>query len=324
MTATGVGSMPGSDIAEAVRLVTSELPEFVHLPELPERGAAAGVTGRGVALLQGLSADLQPAGWRLQDAAGIDAQRAGSLLAQDLDLLEEHTQGYAGRLKVQVIGPWTLAATMERPRGDRVLADFGARRELAQSLTEGIALHVEGVRQRVPGARVVVQVDEPGLAAVLRGAVPTASGFSRHRRVAAPEARETLSAVVAAITAAGAAPVAHVCSADVPVGLLAEAGFGAVSFDLSLTGGGEAFATALEAGLGLWPGIVPATDPAERQAPGDVVNAVQRYFAELGSDVDSVADRVVVTPACGLAGASPAWARDALRLVRAVSEALGR
>ena len=113
--ATGVGSMPGSDIAEALRLVTAELPELIHLPELPERGPAADMTGRGVALLRGLSADLQPAGWRLQDAAGIDAQRAGSQLAQDLDLLEEHTQGYTGRLKIQVIGPWTLAATMERP-----------------------------------------------------------------------------------------------------------------------------------------------------------------------------------------------------------------
>jgi len=313
--------MPGSDIAEALRLVTAELPELIHLPELPERGPAADMTGRGVALLRGLSADLQPAGWRLQDAAGIDAQRAGSQLAQDLDLLEEHTQGYTGRLKIQVIGPWTLAATMERPRGDRVLADFGARRELAQSLTEGISVHVEGVRQRVPGAAVVVQVDEPGLSAVLGGAVPTASGFSRHRSVAVAEARQTLSAVVAVIRAAGAIPVAHVCSAEVPVGLLAESGFGAVSFDLSLTGRADAFATAFEAGLDLWPGIVSATDPAQRPLVGDLVNTVQRYFAELGCDLDSVPDRIVVTPACGLAGASPAWARDALRLVREVATA---
>ena len=50
---------------------------------------------------------------------------ARSTLRSDLDLLEEHAQGYSGRLKLSAAGPWTLAALMERPRGDRVLADSG-------------------------------------------------------------------------------------------------------------------------------------------------------------------------------------------------------
>ena len=48
-------------------------------------------------------------------------------------------------------GPWTLAATVERPRGDKCSADFGARRELAQALAEGLRGHVADVRRRVPG-----------------------------------------------------------------------------------------------------------------------------------------------------------------------------
>ncbi|MDQ4085535.1 MAG: methionine synthase, partial [Actinomycetota bacterium] len=140
--ATGVGSMPGEDLAEAVRVVLGELTDLAHLPELPGRGAAASMTGRAVAVLADLGADLQPAGWRLTDAPGRDQRRARSLLAQDLDVLEEQAQGYQGAFKVQVAGPWTLAATVERPRGDRLLADHGARRELAQSLAEGVAAHV--------------------------------------------------------------------------------------------------------------------------------------------------------------------------------------
>ena len=96
------------------------------------------MTGRALAVMAELGADLQPAGWRLTDAPGIDHRRARSLLAQDLDGLEEQAQGYDGAFKVQVAGPWTLAATVERPRGDKVLADFGARRELAQALAEGL------------------------------------------------------------------------------------------------------------------------------------------------------------------------------------------
>ena len=53
-------------------------------------------------------------------------------------MLEELTQGFDGTLKVQVAGPWTLAATVERQRGDKVLADVGARRDLAQALAEGV------------------------------------------------------------------------------------------------------------------------------------------------------------------------------------------
>lgn len=322
MTATGVGSMPGTEIDEAVRLVTGELPDLVHLPELPARGVTAGMVGRGAALLAGLAADLQPAGWRLQDAPGIDHRRAVSLLAQDLDVLEEHTQGYSGRLKVQVVGPWTLAATMERPRGDRVLADHGARRELAESLTEGLAGHVDDVRRRVPGAAVLVQVDEPALPAVLAADVPTASGFSRHRSVATPEARDVLSLLASAIIDSGAVPVVHVCAAEVPIALLQEAGFAAVSFDLLRVAPDDAWATAYDDGVDLWPGVVPALDPPVAPDAPTLVTQVQRFFGDLGVDEDRLAERLVVTPACGLAGASPTWVREALRLARKVSAAL--
>ena len=109
------------------------------------------MTGRALAVVSDLGADLQPAGWRLTDAPGIDHRRARSLLAQDLDALEEQAQGYAGTFKVQVAGPWTLAATVEKPRGDKVLADHGARRDLAQALAEGVRDHVR--RPAPPAAR---------------------------------------------------------------------------------------------------------------------------------------------------------------------------
>lgn len=317
MSATGVGSLPGTDIVEAVRVVTGELPDLVHLPELPDRGALAGMIGRATALLAGLAADLQPAGWRLQPASGADHRRAVSLLARDLDALEEHTQGYSGRLKVQVAGPWTLAATMERPRGDRVLADHGARRELAQSLAEGVSGHIGDVQQRVPGASVLVQVDEPSLPAVMAAQVPTASGFSRHRGVQPAEVRQALETLCAAITAAGAVPVVHSCADDPPVRLLREAGFRAVSFDLSLAVPGDAWAEAYDDGVELWPGVVPALDPPASPSVASLAAPVSRWFERLGVDVQPV--RIVVTPSCGLAGASPAWARQALCLAREIS-----
>lgn len=320
--ATGVGSMPGDDqpaFDEAVRLVLDELPDLPHLPEVPGRGAAANTTGRGLAVVAGLGADLQPAGWRLTDASGVDHRRARSLLAQDLDTLEELTDGYVGPFKIQVAGPWTLAATVEKPRGDKVLSDHGARRDLAQALAEGLTDHVRDVRRRLPGVgRLVVQVDEPALAAVLDAKIPTASGFGRHRAVHPPEASEALGWVLAAIAAEDAEPWVHTCAAGTPLPLLRGAGARGLSVDLGMMTAADhdALAEALEAGETVALGVVPSVDPSAAPSDSEVTERVLRWLEMLGLDPTELGERVVLTPTCGLAGASPAWVRRALALAR--------
>lgn len=325
MTSTGVGSMPGEDVTESVKIAVDTCPDLPFLPELPARGAIGTMAGRTAALLVGLGVDLQPAGWRLTDSSGVDHRRAQSLLLQDLDALEEHTQGYEGPLKVQVAGPWTLAAVMERPRGDKVLGDHGARRELAESLAEGLAAHIGEVRRRVPGGRLLVQLDEPALPAVLAGSISTASGFHRHRSVDAPAADAALRTVVDAVRGAEASPVAHVCAAEVPVALLAGAGFEAIGFDLSLVAHTnlDPWAVAFESGVDLWPGVVPTTEPETPFSDADGVRRVEAFFSALGFGAGAYAGRVSVTPACGLAGASPSWAARALGYARTVASGLG-
>lgn len=317
--------MPGEDVREAVRVVLGELPDLPYLPELPARGAVADMTGRATAVVAELGFDLQPAGWRLTGGGtGVDHRRACSLLAEDLDALEELAEGYRGELKVQVAGPWTLAATVERPRGDRVLADVGARRELAQALAEGVREHVADVRRRVPGARLLVQVDEPALPAVLAGKVPTASGFHRHRSVDAPLASEALEWVFAGVRDAAAVPVAHCCAADVPVALLRGAGAAAVSVDLAVLAadGYDALGAALDDGDRVFLGVVPSIDPPHPKSERSVVDQALRFLDMLGLDPDEIGDRLVLTPACGLAGASASYAREALALVRTAASRL--
>ena len=317
--ATGIGSYPGEGFAEALRTVLGELPDLPHLPELPARGVIAGITGRGLAVMAELGADLQPAGWRLTDAPGVDHRRARSLLGQDLDSLEEQTDGYVGAFKIQVAGPWTLAATVEKPRGDKVLSDFGARRELAQALAEGVRGHVADVRRRLPGVdRLVVQVDEPALSAVLGAKVPTASGFGRHRMVHPPEASEALAWVLDAVTESGAEPWVHTCAAGTPLGLLRTSGARGISVDLGLMTAADhdALAEALEGGDTVALGVVPTLDPATAPTDSEVTERVLRWLDMLGLDPAEVGERLVLTPTCGLAGASPSWARQALALLR--------
>jgi methionine synthase II (cobalamin-independent) len=314
MRATGIGGMPGDDLREAFHVVLGEVGELPFVPELPERGATAGMIGRSLAMLEGLHVDLQPAGWRLTTGESRDHRRAASLLAQDLDVVEELLPASTQVLKQQVAGPWTLAATVERPRGDRLLADHGARRELAESLAEGISHHISDLRRRAPHASFVIQVDEPALPAVLAGAVPTASGFGKHRRVYASDADRLLRMITEAIARSGAASIVHCCASRVPVELLAGAGFGAISFDAALVGPDEQWAAAFEAGVDLWPGAISTT--AALREPADVRRRVDRWFADLGFDDAAYGDRTVITPACGLASASPDAARASLTLAQ--------
>ncbi|KAA1425647.1 methionine synthase [Nocardioides antri] len=328
--ATGVGSFPGTDqrdFDEALRLVLGEL-DLPFLPEVPGRGAPAGMIGRTLGLVTELDADLQPAGWRLTGTSGapaVDQRRARSLLGQDLDSVEEQASDHTGPFKVQVTGPWTLAAAVERPRGDKLLADHGARRDLAQALAAAVADHVADVRRRLPGSdRIVVQVDEPALPAVLAGSVPTASGFGRHRTVHPPEVSEALGWVLGAVRGAGAEPWVHCCAADAPLALLRGAGASGLAVDLSLLGadGHDVLAEAIEAGETVALGVLPSDDPAEPPTEKVVVNEVHRWIDLVGLDPGQAAERLVLSPACGLAGASSAWVRQSVALLHSAAASL--
>src|SRR5699024_6435213 len=104
-----------------------------------------------------------------------------------------------------------------------------------------------------------IQVDEPGAVAVLSGRVRTASGFGRHRTVQPPEADALLRPVIDAVREAGATPIVHCCSPDVPLAVFAAAGFAGLSVDLSLvdqddTAVMDQWAELIESGLAPWLG----------------------------------------------------------------------
>ncbi|MFD6431936.1 methionine synthase [Streptomyces venezuelae] len=321
--ATGIGSMPGGDAREAAKTVTGsfEGPEqgMPYLAELPARGPGADMIGRTAGLLVDLYARVEPSGWRIGDRPGRDTRRARAWLGEDLDALEEFTQGYQGPLKVQAVGPWTLAAALELRNGQAALSDPGACRDLAGSLAEGLREHLADVRRRVPGAQVVLQLDEPSLIAVLRGQIKTASEYRTHRAVDRQLVESTLRDVLAVHGEGGGdgggdgATVVHSCAPDVPFALLRRAGADAVSFDFALLTerDDETIGEAVEGGTRLFAGVVPGVDGRLSDPAGSVMG-VRTLWRRLGLNPGTLAESVVVTPSCGLAGASPAYARAAL------------
>ncbi|MGP2437573.1 methionine synthase [Streptomyces sp. JW3] len=309
--ATGVGSMPGQDAREAVKTVTGTFEDFPYLPELPARGPGADMIGRTAGMLVELYARVEPSGWRLGDRPGRDTRRARSWLREDLDALEEYTQGYEGLLKVQAVGPWTLAAALELRNGEAVLSDPGACRDLAASLAEGLRQHLAEVARRIPGATVVLQLDEPSLTAVLRGQIKTASGYRTHRATDRQVVEAGLRDVLG--VHGGGPAVVHSCAPDVPFALLRRAGVDGVSFDFALLTerDDEVIGEAVEGGTRLFAGVVPGAD-GPLSDPAGSVSGVRTLWRRLGLHPGLLAEAVTVTPACGLAGASPEYARRAL------------
>ena len=244
-------------------------------------------------------------------------RRAISWIGEELDALEEFGRDYAGPLKAQILGPWTMAASIELAGGERVLKDAGACRDLAGALAEAVRVHVAELQRRFPLATIVLQVDEPGLNAVLEGSIGSVSGLSRFDPVDAPLAQDALREVLIAVPHLMSG--VHCCATAPPIRVMTSAGAGFVSVDLTLPGIDEdAIGAAWESGIGIWAGSVRPLAQLERRGSDALVSAPMRTLAHhLGMDDAEHMASVVVTPACGCSGAQ--WAQ-----VRAVYSACVR
>ncbi|MEO8221993.1 MAG: hypothetical protein ABI563_14550 [Specibacter sp.] len=349
LTATALGPWPGTDPVEAAK-VSLGLFTSPHLPvlvDLPARGVGSDPVGRTAALLVELPVDVQPYGWRFVDRAGQDLRRATSALSTDINVLAD-VAGAGGihpdDLKIHVMGPLSLAASIHLHYGERALRDYGARRDVAQSLAAGLALHAEKLKAAVPGAALTLQIDEPEIAPALAGTIPTASGYRTLRSIPASELRNTWTAFVGAAREAGFTQVAinlapaaqslagngiaesqaaETASWRKALEIALDCGIDAVALPLKNldTGHWEQLAGAIESGLGVWAGTVPASAGQLPPSYSALVERVTRPWQGLGL-AGSLLNQLRLTPEGGLAHLTPPEARAVLGRTLEVADAL--
>lgn len=302
MRITALGSMPGTDFREASRMVADLLPDLLAWPELPARDASSAMIGRTLGLLE-QAANLTADGWRLAVSSDAAQQRAARWWRHDLDDLEELTEHHEGALKVAITGPWTLASAVRlaHPTMNHVIADAGACRDLGQALAEGIGELTMLLGQRL-GRRLIVQVDEPAIGAVLGGELATFSGLQRYRT---PETDEVVGSwrwLVDAIGAAGATAWLHSCAPGLDLGLVGRAGFDGVALDTRFIDarGLDGIGSWLDAGRSLGLGTV-RTDQVRVPSVDEIVAEALRVLRPLEIYAELLDANVVLTPACGLA-----------------------
>jgi methionine synthase II (cobalamin-independent) len=323
--ATGVGSWPGATAREAAEVVVGDLAgALAHIVELPARGVGADLLGRAGALLVDVAIDTVPRGYRIAARPGAVTRRAVSLLDEDMDALEEawETAGLRGGervVKVQAPGPITLAAGLELANGHRAITDAGAVRDLAASLAEGVAAHRGELARRLD-TPVVVQFDEPSLPAALGGRLAGVTALSPVAALDAAVAGALLDSCVATV---GGEVALHSCAPELPWDLLQRSSIHAVSVAAATLRAPDldGIAAFVESGRAVMLGVVETDAPERWPSVEEVARAVVAVTDRLGFERAALRDRIGITPACGLAAATPEWARAAIGLARKAAEA---
>ena len=198
-----------------------ELPELPYLPELPARGPGADMIGRSAGLLVALPVELYAARWRVAARPGRDCPPHRRPARARPRPLTEQAEGYAGPFKLQAAGPWTLAANLDLPTGGPCCATPARCATWPPRSPRGCGRTSPRSSARLPGAALLLQLDEPSLPAVLAGQVPTESGFGTLPAVEETVAAETLREIVSAV---GVPVILHCCAPDAPVELFRSAG----------------------------------------------------------------------------------------------------
>jgi hypothetical protein len=306
-TATGLGPFPGVDPLEAARVFFTELAPsgLPFLPELPTRGVGSDAVGRTAGLLADLHVEVGTGVWRFVRRPGKDEHRARAALTTDLDALEETADGYGGTIKIRIVGPWTLVASVELAKGEKALADEGAVHDITASLAEGLTRHLADIRRRLPGLTgIVVQLDEPLLAAVLAGELATASGWGRLRHYERAVVEDGLRQVLAAAgedTAGMGIGGVWIGATRLDGALLRGAGAGFVGLDGAAvdTVDEDEIGEAVDAGVGLLVASVPL-EAQQKRDPRPSMAPVQSLWKRLGFTLDLLPRVVAVAPVEGL------------------------
>lgn len=342
MVAYGLGEVPGTSMAEAADMVLGETGDLVHLPQLPARGLGSDVVGRTAVLLAGIHVDRGPRSWIMSPRPQLLTRRSRDLGERDLEVCAEVWNRKAGLLKVQVTGPWTLAAGIELGNGHKVITDRGALRDLTDSLILGVREYLTHLAHSLdlaagPGGLyaadrplVVLQIDEPRLPEIRAGKILGTTDFENIPAVAEPDLAERLSQVIGAVRGGGVSQVMLNQTGQTPLWEVARtAGADTVQLSLDEVRGNQhldGFGRTLSEGVRLGLGVTRPGDEVDElgENPRRIAVRIAGLLDEIGLDRSLLESAVDVHPTTGIRQGTLLEAAGAYRMARVVAGMLER
>jgi methionine synthase II (cobalamin-independent) len=306
--ATGIGSLPHRDAAEAAAFSLSAL-ELPAIPTLPKRSPAEGMIVQAMVGIRGITVGQY-------GAIAVDTHRIDPMADVRTDLNHDAfggfraflnaAKGHSGPVKWQFVGPVTLGMAMLRagvPVHNAFEAAVRAVRGHVQNLLDEVAT-------ALPGCQQLVFIDEPSLGELMQPGFP----------IAPDTAIDLVSGALAAIEPSAVAGL-HVCAeADIASLLASGPGVLSVPVSSSLADSAGYLIRFLEAGGWIAWGVVPTTGPivTSVERPWRRLSELWCKLVEQGADPAQLRRQSIVTPECGLGLHSPAIAERIHRLTAEV------
>ncbi|HEX7587829.1 MAG TPA: methionine synthase [Anaerolineae bacterium] len=342
LLATGIGSLPHSQPADALALILSTFPEIPFWPQLSRRDFRENMYAQFSEDLVGVQIDL-PHEWMgaVTDdntLEGIEAfyarylENDPKLFAVSRDYAEGLYALHAQRaalpnarwIKGQVTGPISFGLKVVDQKLRPMLYDDSLRDVLVKHLARKaqwqenfLSQPFEGADGKLQSLPTLIFIDEPSLALI------GASSVALNR----DEVIRDLEEIFAALQGLKAT---HCCG-NTDWSLLLETSVDVISFDAfnyaeNLALFADHVKRFLNRGGALAWGIVPTIE--EQIAAETVESLVARLDAAIGLlvkkgiDRDLLYERALITPACGLGTISPSAAERAFALTRGLSDRL--
>lgn len=334
--ATAIGSVPFTDVKEAVDLVLTLLPESPFWPQLPKIDWREGMMVQYVEGLPGvkLDADRQKVTLDIEEAVfGLEelerASREGDI--ENAGISTDFARGYhelchrlpsisAPRLvKGHVTGPVTQALGLETNFEERAaIYEPDLARMVARLMGLKARVQEQAFARLAPEAQTMIFFDEPSMGSI----------GSAVLNLDVDLAVELLSLSAGSCNGL---PGIHCCG-ETDLGLVAEAGFKVLNFDAfdyldSLAAAGPQVRSFVEGGGMLAIGLVPSSLPSPTAIADETLESLWARLLEVivtltttGLDRDLLARSSLISPSCGTGGMSPELARRSLELTVALSE----
>lgn len=313
-TATGIGSLPHRDAAEAAELALRSL-DLPAIPSLPRRSPAEGMIAQALVGLRGVTVGQY--GGVAVDArqVDLDAPVASDLHHDAFVGFRSFLEAAAPRwglsggaaVKWQFVGPVTLGLALVRAGVSPAIA-FDVANHAVRSHVRNLLAAVDAA---LSGCRQLVFLDEPSLGQLMNPDFP----------IAPERAIDLVSASLAAIEPAATAGL-HCCGAADRASLIA-AGPSVLSVpvDSSLVDVAGSLARFQEhGGIVAW-GAVPTSGPIPTSAerPWRRLSDLWSELAQRGCDADRLWGQGMITPECGLGMHTPQVAERVYRLTAEVA-----
>lgn len=344
--ATGIGSLPFTDVHQALELIWKELPEIPHWPQLPRRGKTEHFINQFLKPLVDCGMLVQKGdSWSFDTAGDTCAECMTDfysicLPAEDNDPVcsksflpsSESAAGFHAFLsgskdkgldkalyvKGQIAGPLSIALELKDQQGRPAYYQENLRDMLVRTLS--LNARFQASTLAALGRTPMIFVDDPAISAY---------GSKFHLALDRKKIIEDLNSIFSAIEAVGGITGIHSCEA-VDWSLLLETRVQILSLDAFRFGDSLlAYAQYLRAflkrgGVVAW-GIIPTLDDPFAESVDSLLQRLDKLWKLLfpkGLNRDRVLRQSMITPACGTGLLSESQARHIYHLTSALSRHL--